>query len=65
MFKKLYYKLFGSRANYKKYKLNNILNNQVNFFNKNIKKNLDDIDKIIKNKITLNFLHSGNCGYLI
>ena len=65
MFKKLYYKLFGSRANYKKYKLNNILNNQVNFFNKNIKKNLDDIDKIIKNKNTLNFLHSGHCGDLI
>ena len=65
MFRKLYYKLFKSKNSYNQLKIDNIKQKQILIFEEKLKEKLSEIDKVIKKKKELNFLHSGHCGDLI
>ena len=57
-FKKIYYKFFKNKNEYKSYKKKEI-------FDKNFKNKIDNIKKSILEEKKINFLHSGHCGDLI
>ena len=58
MLKKIFYKLFKNKNNYKEI-------TRLEEYEKKYKKIIYDIDYAIKNNKELNFLHSGHCGDLI
>ncbi len=58
MLKKIFYKLFRNKNNYREI-------TQLEKYEKKYKKIIYDIDYAIKHKKELNFLHSGHCGDLI
>lgn len=65
MLTKLYYKFFKSKESYNNYKLNQVINTQKSNYEKDLKEDLKEIEDCLKNKKTINFLHSGHCGDLI
>ena len=62
--KKIYLKIF-KRKKYIKYKDEELKIKNKNLFEKNIKNELDKIDKVLKEKKEISFLHSGHLGDVI
>ena len=62
--KKIYLKIF-KRKKYIKYKDEELKIKNKNLFEKNIKNELDKIDKVLKEKKEISFLHSGHLGDII
>jgi len=64
-FKKILYKVFKSKSEYNAFKTDKVIKKQISFFNNVCEPEIAKIDKAIKERKELNFLHSGHCGDLI
>ena len=62
--KKLLYKITDKKK-YQEHKINEILKKKIEWFDSGFKEKISNIEKVIKNKKEISFLHSGHLGDII